>query len=127
MWHAPVNRFEDMLDDGQANDVGAFVEVPGVSHKLIALCACPTHTTHSTEHNQQQHHTGWGPDAAVLLTPAYSGAALRSRPVQLSASKDLPGPAFGAPELSEHTDEVLGELGFTEAEVARLKAEGVTK
>ena len=62
-----------------------------------------------------------------MLTPALAGAALRSRPVQLSASKDLPGPAFGAPKLSEHTDEVLGELGFTEAEVARLKAEGVTK
>ena len=46
--------------------------------------------------------------------------------MQLSASKDLPGPAFGAPRLSEHTDEVLGELGFTEAEVARLKAEGET-
>ena len=39
----------------------------------------------------------------------------------------LPDPAFGAPRLPEHTGEELGELGFTEAEVARLKAEGVTK
>ena len=30
-----------------------------------------------------------------------------------------------APRLGEHTDEVLQELGFSEAEVAALKAKGV--
>lgn len=83
VWHAPINRFEDMLVDEQANAVGAFTTVPGVNHKLIAL--------------------------------------------QLSRQRGLPGPSFGAPELSEHTDEVLGELGYSAQEIAALRAAGVTK
>ena len=59
VWHAPVNRFEDMLDDGQANDVGAFVEVPGVSHKLIALCVSP-YRQHGTRRHQPDHHRAAG-------------------------------------------------------------------
>jgi crotonobetainyl-CoA:carnitine CoA-transferase CaiB-like acyl-CoA transferase len=30
-----------------------------------------------------------------------------------------------APRLGEHTDEILGEAGFSPAEVARLRADGV--
>jgi crotonobetainyl-CoA:carnitine CoA-transferase CaiB-like acyl-CoA transferase len=37
VWHAPVNKFEDMYGDEQANAVGTFVDVPGLDHKLIAL------------------------------------------------------------------------------------------
>jgi len=37
VWHSPVNRFEDIPDDPQANAVGAFREVPGLRHKLIGI------------------------------------------------------------------------------------------
>ena len=75
VWHAPVNRFEDMLDDGQANDVGAFVEVPGVSHKLIALCVPP----HIIERHHQTTIAWLDPDAARLLTLASVGVAQPGR------------------------------------------------
>jgi len=35
VWHAVINRFEDMWDDEQANAVGAFVTHPDVRHKLV--------------------------------------------------------------------------------------------
>ena len=35
VWWKKVNRFEDMMEDEQANAAGCFVQVPGVSHKLI--------------------------------------------------------------------------------------------
>ena len=34
-WHAPINKFEDMLEDKQANAADTFAEVEGVRHKLI--------------------------------------------------------------------------------------------
>ena len=36
-----------------------------------------------------------------------------------------PGITAPPPTLDQHTDEVLGELGFTDAEVATLRASGV--
>ena len=32
-----------------------------------------------------------------------------------------------APELGEHTDEVLAELGYNSAEIARLRTEGAVR
>jgi crotonobetainyl-CoA:carnitine CoA-transferase CaiB-like acyl-CoA transferase len=36
------------------------------------------------------------------------------------------GPRFRAPELGEHTHEVLAELGRSDAEIAALEASGIT-
>ena len=36
-----------------------------------------------------------------------------------------PTPANPAPELGEHTDQLLGDLGFEQADVAQLRADGV--
>jgi crotonobetainyl-CoA:carnitine CoA-transferase CaiB-like acyl-CoA transferase len=38
VWYAEVQRFEDVLDDAQANVTGAFAVVDGVEQKLVA---CP--------------------------------------------------------------------------------------
>jgi len=35
VWHSPVNRFEDLPDDVQANAIGSFQTAPGVRHKLV--------------------------------------------------------------------------------------------
>merc|ERR1712216_633329 len=35
VWHCPINKYEDLMDDPQANAAGTFAEVPGLSHKLI--------------------------------------------------------------------------------------------
>jgi crotonobetainyl-CoA:carnitine CoA-transferase CaiB-like acyl-CoA transferase len=48
---------------------------------------------------------------------------LVGQPVRLSrtpTSMALPPPEYG-----EHTDEILGELGMSEAEIAELRAENV--
>lgn len=37
IWHAKVNRFEEMWDDEQANAVGTYVTAPGVRHRLVGL------------------------------------------------------------------------------------------
>lgn len=42
-------------------------------------------------------------------------------PIILSASKDSPRPSGHVPNFGEHTDEVLGELGFTPDEVAAMR------
>lgn len=62
-----------------------------------------------------------------MLVPVQHPAAGRVRilgvPVRLS---ETPGAIRRpAPQLSEHTDEVLGELGYSAAEIAQLRAEEV--
>ena len=43
-------------------------------------------------------------------------------PVKLSETPALV--RRGAPELSEHTDDILRELGYGEEDIARFRAEG---
>ena len=47
-----------------------------------------------------------------------------ANPIRLSAAAPDPSPR-PAPLLGEHTDEVLGELGYSAGEVSSLRAEGV--
>lgn len=35
VWHTPIHRYEDLMTDTHANEVGCFTEVPGVAHKLV--------------------------------------------------------------------------------------------
>jgi crotonobetainyl-CoA:carnitine CoA-transferase CaiB-like acyl-CoA transferase len=65
--------------------------------------------------------------SGVLREIAYPGAArpapVADTPVRLSAT---PGAIRSrAPLLGEHTDGILGEIGYSEAEIAQLRAAGV--
>lgn len=35
VWHTPINKYEDMMDDEHANAAGTFAEVPGLKHRLM--------------------------------------------------------------------------------------------
>jgi crotonobetainyl-CoA:carnitine CoA-transferase CaiB-like acyl-CoA transferase len=65
--------------------------------------------------------------SGVLREIAYPGAArpapVADTPVRLSAT---PGAIRSrAPLLGEHTDAILGEIGYSEAQIAQLRAAGV--
>jgi alpha-methylacyl-CoA racemase len=66
------------------------------------------------------------PAAAPAIMDAPVGPArLRTVEPPVRFSRTPAEPPLRAPALGEHTDEVLGEAGFTRAEVERLRREGV--
>jgi crotonobetainyl-CoA:carnitine CoA-transferase CaiB-like acyl-CoA transferase len=61
--------------------------------------------------------------AATVKHPVLGNIRMQNQPVKLSRT---PGRvAVPTPELGEHTEEVLAEIGYTKAEVAKLRAEHV--
>ena len=69
--------------------------------------------------DQQRRDSG----AFVPMSSAAGAATTVSSPFWLGGeAKRVPGPA---PALGEHTDEILRALGFSEADIARLRASGV--
>jgi len=61
----------------------------------------------------------------TLEHPAVGRYRTMTKPVKLS---DTPGPEpTGAPVFAQHTDEVLGEFGFTEAQIAALRDRGAVR
>ena len=35
VWHTPIQRYEDVMDDEHLNASGAFAQVEGLQHKLV--------------------------------------------------------------------------------------------
>jgi alpha-methylacyl-CoA racemase len=63
--------------------------------------------------------------ARALMDAPVGPARLRTVAPPVRFSRTPAEPALRAPALGEHTDEVLGEAGFTRADVERLRREGV--
>jgi len=83
VWHAPVQDYDDLLDDPQLAHLGVFQTAQSVEGKPITL---------------------------VMHPARFDG--------QSPSVDRLPQP------LGAQTDEILGELGYSDAEVAALKASG---
>jgi len=61
----------------------------------------------------------------TLEHPAVGRYRTMTKPIKLS---DTPGPEpTAAPVFAQHTDEVLGEFGFTEAQIAALRDRGAVR
>jgi crotonobetainyl-CoA:carnitine CoA-transferase CaiB-like acyl-CoA transferase len=124
-------RFADDLGRGRHSNV--------VSERLGTWCAArsradalqamedariPAGPVHSPQDALDDAHVR---ASGVLREIAYPGAArpapVADTPVRLSAT---PGAIRSrAPLLGEHTDGILGEIGYSEAEIAQLRAAGV--
>jgi len=130
----------DWLDDPRfADDRGRGEHAHVVSERLAAWCAArprddalqamatariPAGPVHSPQEALDDAHVR---ASGILRDVAFPGAPrpapLADTPVRLSAT---PGAIRGrAPSLGEHTDAILGELGYAPAEIAQLRAAGV--
>jgi len=102
VWWAPVNTPADVLVDPQAIAAGAFVEVPAgggaPAHRAVASPVTFHRAPGGPAHREGS--SGSGP--TVSTTP----------------------PLDAVPGLGEHTDSVLGDLGFTHAEIGALREAG---
>ena len=130
----------DWLDDPRfADDRGRGEHAHVVSERLAAWCAArprddalqamatariPAGPVHSPQEALDDAHVR---ASGILRDVDFPGAPrpapLADTPVRLSAT---PGAIRGrAPSLGEHTDAILGELGYAPAEIAKLRAAGV--
>jgi crotonobetainyl-CoA:carnitine CoA-transferase CaiB-like acyl-CoA transferase len=131
---------QEWLDDPRfGDDRGRGRHAQVVSERLAAWCAArpradalkkldaariPAGPVHSPQEALDDAHIR---ASGVLLDIAYPGAArpapVADTPIQLSAT---PGRIRGrAPLLGEHTDAILTEIGYSEAQIARLREAGV--
>jgi len=63
VWWKRINRFDEMMDDVQANAAGGFVSVPGVRHKLVGN---PVHMSEAN-HIPTKGAPKYGQDTARVL------------------------------------------------------------
>jgi len=66
----------------------------------------------------------WIASASFFQRPSASSVRGDSWKPATRFSRNAPGPAWGGPTLGQHTDEVLGELGYR-ARLDDLRAAGV--
>jgi len=85
----------------------------------LEICYAPVDTFDEVYANPQLLHRGMIVEIATPLGPMKTFGP----PVKLS---DTPGSIrSGAPRLGEHTDDVLGALGYSAADIAELRRRGV--
>jgi len=131
---------EEWIEDPRfVDDLGRGRNAHVVSERLAAWCAArprddalramaaariPAGPVHSPQEALDDAHVR---ASGILRDIAYPGARrpapVADTPVRLSAT---PGAIRGrAPLLGEHTDAILGEIGYGDAQIAQLRADGV--
>jgi crotonobetainyl-CoA:carnitine CoA-transferase CaiB-like acyl-CoA transferase len=70
--------------------------------------------------NEQIQHLGL---ARPIVHPKLGEIRVQASGVNLARTPG--GPRTAAPELGEHTDDVLGEIGYSAAEIETLRRDGV--
>jgi alpha-methylacyl-CoA racemase len=84
----------------------------------IDACVGPVYSLDEALHDPQALARG------VTVTSGEGDAAFRTLPSFPRISSVTSEQRYGAPELGEHTDEVLQSVGYTDAEIAQLRTEG---
>jgi crotonobetainyl-CoA:carnitine CoA-transferase CaiB-like acyl-CoA transferase len=138
-WARLVGR-EDLLDDPRySDDISRGNHYQQISDVMAQWCAARTQAEALAALARARIPSGPINELGDLLAdPQVQARGMLSdcdwpgsaRPVPIAAtavrlSETPPSVRHRAPQLGEHTDEILGELGFTSGEIARYRASGV--
>jgi crotonobetainyl-CoA:carnitine CoA-transferase CaiB-like acyl-CoA transferase len=118
--HTPPPRQDEIIGEVQALFLGRTRDEWLQTLDPKEICYAPVHSLgEALEHPQIRHRGLWfkamHPEDGEIPQPAFP----------LKFSEDQPGWRTPPPALGEHTNDILKELGITDAELADLKAAGI--
>ena len=101
-----------------AKTCAEWVSTLSATNLIWSAAATPLEVTQDKQAIENEFFVGWD-------HPVYGEIRVLNNPIKLSATKaEIQSKA---PELGEHTDEIMKGLGFSESEIERLKSSGAVK